>query len=179
VIPGARFGQRHHSLSVPGRVALHGAAALLLAVLVLTGPDARASHYRLGSSGLLTGAELEALAPQDVHTTLELFRRTAALADRRTLARKSGLSFARLTELATQCDLLRIEGVGPSVVRLLQAAGVRHAADLRRARPKALYAVLVATNNTHRVMEVVPDERNLSGWIAQAKGLPKVLEGVR
>lgn len=177
--PRVRLDRDRRRLPTRGRVVLHAAAAVLLAALVCSGLEAHASHYRLGSSGLLTGAELDALAPQEVHTTLELFRRSAALADRRILARKSGISFARLTELATQCDLLRIEGVGPSVVRLLQAAGVRHAADLRRARPKVLHAKLVATNNTHRVMEVVPDERNLSGWIAQAKGLPKVLEGVR
>lgn len=153
--------------------------ATLVATASLLGGAALASHYRLGVSGLLSTSEIAALAKRDVRTTKALFESAAAIGDRRALARKSGLSFARLTELATQCDLLRIEGVGPSVVRLLQAAGIRHAADLRAAGPSALHQRLVATNNTHKLMEVVPDARNLAGWISQAKSLPKVLEGVR
>ncbi len=151
----------------------------MLSLGLLPASTASASHYRLAVSGLLSGAEIKALTAHEVRTTRALFDRAAPIAGRRGLARKSGISFARLTELATQCDLLRIEGVGPSVVRLLQAAGVRHAADLRAAGPSALHQKLVATNNTHKLMEVVPDARNLAGWISQAKSLPKVLEGVR
>lgn len=147
--------------------------------LLLVSPPALASHYRLSAIDLVTDPEREALEKSEVDTTVALFDRAAKTSSRQDLAKRSGLSFARLTELATQCDLLRIKGVGPSIVRLLQAGGIRHAADLRRQSPGPLHARLAATNATHGILEVIPDELTLADWIEQARGLPKVLEGVR
>ncbi len=140
---------------------------------------AGASHYRLSQVDLLTDAEREVLARAEVATTLTLFERAAATEARKELARVTGLGFARLTELATQCDLLRISGVGPGVVRLLQAAGVRHSADLKSRGAARLHQEVVRANRAQRIREVLPDVQSLAAWMASARELPRRLEGVR
>ncbi|MEZ4269166.1 MAG: DUF4332 domain-containing protein [Myxococcota bacterium] len=151
----------------------------MLVALAAWVPAAEASHYRLPAGGLVSESEERSLVENSVDSTEALLTHTASLKARRALATATGLSYARLTELATQCDLLRIRGVGPSVVRLLQAAGTRHAAALRQARPEVLAAKIKAANSVHNIMEVLPDIASLTDWIAQARELPKVLEGVR
>jgi predicted flap endonuclease-1-like 5' DNA nuclease len=152
---------------------------LLLLLALAFAPSAWASHYRLSATGLTDDAETKALAAQELHTTVQLLERTAAVKDRRALGQASGVSFARLTELATQCDLLRVNGVGPSVVRLLQAAGVHHVLQLKAAKADALHAKLEATNQAHKIMDVLPPKELLQSWIDQAQRLPKKLEGVK
>lgn len=154
------------------------ALALFVGVCVWASAAA-ASHYRLPAGGLVSESEERSLAEHSVDTTEALLAGTASLKARRALSKATGLSYARLTELATQCDLLRIRGVGPSVVRLLQAAGTRHTAALRQARADALAEKLKSANAVHGIMEVLPDTASLSDWITQARELPKVLEGVR
>ncbi|MGM0578275.1 MAG: DUF4332 domain-containing protein [Myxococcota bacterium] len=164
------------SASVPRVAAL---TAIVGALCVLAPDEAAASHYRLPAAGLVTEAEHEALREADVDTTLALFEAAAKAEARRDLSRRTGLSYARMTELATQCDLLRVRGVGPTMVRLLQAAGVRHTTDLRKASPATLHERIIAANEAHGITEVLPGEDSLGDWIEQARGLPKVLEGVR
>ncbi len=154
------------------------ALSVFLVVAALA-PAALASHYRLPAGGLVSESEERSLVEHSVDTTEALLANTASLKARRALSKATGLSYARLTELATQCDLLRVRGIGPSVVRLLQAAGTRHAAALRQANPEVLASKIKAANAAHGIMEVLPDVASLTQWIAQARELPKVLEGVR
>jgi len=157
-----------------------GVALLGLALGLTAAPQAaRASHYRLATSGLVSRVELTALEGAGVKTTADLLERTAPRRARRRLVRVTKLSSARLTELATQCDLLRVRGVGPTMVRLLQASGVRHTGLLSKTTAAALRAKMAAANKLYRVTEVLPDEATVGDWIAQARALPRLLEGVR
>ncbi len=163
-----------------GRWGLSLGAALLLGALALAvAPPARASHYRLATSGIVSRAELTALQAAGVQTTADLLERTAPRRARVRLARATKLSAARLTELATQCDLLRVRGVGPTMMRLLQASGVRHTGLLSKATAASLRAKMGAANKLYRLTEVLPDEATVGDWIQQARALPRLLEGVR
>ncbi len=153
-------------------------ATLALALVGLAAP-AFASHYRLPAGDLVTATELKSLQKAGVDTTLALYEQAAGSQARKQLARASGLSVARLTELAAQCDLLRVSGVGPLMVRVLQAGGVRHSGDLRKANAAALLDKLRAANQVHKLTEVLPEVEMLQAWIAQAQKLPARLEGVR
>jgi hypothetical protein len=159
------------------RRSLVGLLALLC--FAFASPDATASHYRLPASGLFTGAETKALSAEGIKTTKKLLERAAKAAPRRKLASASGISFGRLTELAALCDLLRVEGVGPSIARLLQASGVRHSGALRHQKAPGLLKKMTAANAKHGIMEVLPSVETLASWIRQAARLPKRLEGVR
>lgn len=161
------------------QAALSKSPFVVLALALLWPAAASASHYRLPAAGLVSGEETKSLNAANVHTTVDLLERTASVKDRKKLVRQTRISFVRLTELATQCDLLRIKGVGPSMVRLLQAAGVRHTMALKAASAGALMGRLEAANNSHRITEVLPDVTQVAAWIASAKGLEARLEGIR
>lgn len=153
----------------------------LVAASFLAGGAAQASHYRLPIQDrpIVNADELRALAGQGITTTLALFQRAAKLADRKALATTSGIPMARLTELACEVDLLRVVGIGPSMMRLLRESGVRHAGDLAAASPDELLTRIVATNTAQRFAEVLPRVEIIADWIGKAKALPPLLEGVR
>ncbi|MGB0591259.1 MAG: DUF4332 domain-containing protein [Myxococcota bacterium] len=160
----------------------HLRAPLALASLfvLLMASSASASHYRLSSGfELVTDAERMALKGAKIHTTADLLQATAKKRARRTLAKKTRISLKRLTALAQQCDLLRIKGLGPSGVRLLQAAKVMHVAALKGGNAKALHSKLQTLKSTLALPHVVPSAAELAAWISQAKGLKRILEGVR
>ena len=155
------------------------AIALSLVVGSATVATAHASHYRLPVENLITEAETESLKKAGIETTLALLDAIATVASREKVASRSGLTFARLTVLAAQVDLLRVNGLGPSMVRLLQAGGVRHARDLAAASAAELHKRIEAANSVHRIAPVLPSEGILEDWIKQAKGLKAIVEGLQ
>jgi len=155
-------------------------AGFALVLMVLSSVPARASHYRLVSGfPLITEPERVAFKNEKIRTTQALLKATGKRAARRALAKSTGISLPRLTELATQCDLLRVPGLGPSAVRLLQAARVRHTAGLRHSSASQLHGKLKAVKARLGLAQVVPQTAELQGWISHAKKLRTVLEGVR
>lgn len=137
-----------------------------------------ASHYRLPVENLVSDAETSALGKAGIQTTLALLDQIAKVDGRQKLAAKSGLTFARLSALAAQVDLLRVEGIGPSMVRLLQAAGVQHTQHLKGASPAALREKMKVANDVHQLAPVLPQEDVLRDWIGQANRLSQVIEGI-
>jgi len=172
-----RVGAGLSGLDRPG-VGVRGGALVGLVVLALLSlaSTAYASHYRLGESGLVTSDELAALAKAEVRTTKDVVDRAGPKKARRMLARATRIAETRLWELAQTCDLLRVRGLGMSMAKLIRAAGVDDAAALGKQNAGALAERLKTTNATKRIAEITPDARQLTSWIAQAKGLPKVLE---
>jgi len=157
--------------------ALVAAASCLM--LASVAPAASASHYRLPVDNLITQTESDALKKAGIETTLALIGAISSTSGREQVAMKSGLTFARLTTIAAQVDLLRVNGLGPSMVRLLQAGGIRHAHDLATAAPADLHGRLEAANGVHRIAPVLPSEVILADWIGQAKALKSVVEGLQ
>ena len=110
-------------------------AGLVLLLVAVASAPVLASHYRLSPGfSLVTEPERKALKSEGVRTTSALLKATGKRKARRALSKATGVSFARLTELATQCDLLRIKGLGPTAVRLLQAARVKRLDKFRHRR---------------------------------------------
>ena len=150
--------------------------ALATLCALLWAPHAVASHYRLPASGLVTRAELSALKTSGISDTKVLFERSATLHGRKALAKSTGIGLKRLSDLAAKCDLLRVTGLGPTMMRLIQAAGVTDLRALSSRSASTLHARLQSTNESHRLSEVVPGNQVLSDWIAQARKLPQILE---
>lgn len=150
--------------------------ALLLSASSLA---AHAGHYRLPVDNLVTIDESQALSKAGIQTTLSLLDHVAPVAKRKALAAKSGLTYVRLSTLATQIDLLRVEGVGPSMVLLLQAAGIKHTRDLGAADPAGLREKMRVANDVHNVSPVLPQEDVVRSWVTHARGLPQIIEGVQ
>lgn len=159
-------------------LSLRFAALTIVAGGVCAPLVAQAGHYRLPIADFISGEESTQLLKAGVQTTLGLLERVGTPAQRQRLAEVSGLPAQRIEALAGQVDLLRIEGIGPSMVRLLLATGVRHAGALSTESTGALHARMVAANAAQRIAPVTPSERLVAAWVAAAGRLPRVIEGL-
>ena len=157
------------------RTTLRVCVAAVVLTLGLT-TLAWASHYRLPASGLVSRSEHKVLSKAGITDTRALFERAATKQGRRELSKSTRIAAKRLYEIAQSCDLLRVKGVGPTMVRLLQATGVHTLAVLAKQAAGSLRAKMVAANQSSRISEVVPEAASLGNWIGQARRLPKKLQ---
>ena len=145
--------------------------------LMLAGGTARASHYNLTEvPTLVAAADAEKLQKAGVTTTEELLGKATKAKDRKALAKASGLSATAINDLARRCDLLRIKGVGPEMVLLFEAAGVKTTADLAKQDPAALTTASDKANKAKKITEKPPTQEQFADWIEQAKKLPTAIE---
>ena len=155
----------------------YAACSILLLAAALTAGAARASHYALPDvPRLITPAQVDKLHKAGIETTEQLLDKAARGKGRKALAKASGLSGTELLGLAQRCDLLRIKGVGPEMVLLLEAAGVKSTADLAKRDAAGLTAAVTGANQGNKISENPPTEPQLADWIEQAKKLPQILE---
>jgi DNA polymerase/3'-5' exonuclease PolX len=134
---------------------------------------ALASHYAVTEiPRLITPTQAEKLQKAGVGTTEELLAKTGTAKDRKALAKASGLGNGELTDLVRHCDLLRIRGVGPEMVLLFEAAGVKGIADLSQRDAAALTDAVATANKSKKISEKLPTQPQLQTWIDEAKKLP-------
>ncbi|MCA9514955.1 MAG: DUF4332 domain-containing protein [Myxococcales bacterium] len=168
-------------LTARGRwaVALPVALALVAILVAFAAPGAaRASHYRFERIELLSKPEQKALARVGIHDTRALLARVQTLADRVWLSRATGLALERLTSLATQCDLLRLDGVGPTMMAAFQKAGVAESDALAHADPADLLSRLQAATAGTPMRSRLPDTGILATWIRAARRAPSGLRDI-
>lgn len=137
---------------------------------------ALASHYELEDVPFLQDGELAKLKTAGVTSTERLLAQIAKLGDRNALSAETGIPKERMTELAHKVDLLRVNGIGPKMVAMLQAAGVMNLKALAKQDPDALHKRVVQVNDELHISQVVPMAGVLAGWIGQAKALPTLLQ---
>jgi predicted flap endonuclease-1-like 5' DNA nuclease len=149
-----------------------------LLTLHLFAGSATASHYAVTDVPTLIAApEAAKLTKAGVSTTEDLLQKAAKPKGRKSLAKASGLSAPAVMDLARRCDLLRIKGVGPEMVLLLEAAGVKSVTDLSKKEASALTAAADQANKAKKITEKPPTEPQFQDWIEQAKALPPMIEG--
>ena len=115
------------------------------------------------------------LGAAGVETTDHLLERAASAAGRDALAGQTGHSAHVLLEWVNHVDLMRINGVGSEYADLLEAAGVDSVPELAQRNAANLAAALAATNESKKLVRLVPTEASVTKWIAEAKTLPKVV----
>jgi nucleotidyltransferase/DNA polymerase involved in DNA repair len=98
--------------------------------------------------------------------------RVATPSQRAALAKTTGITPERILALSDKVDLLQIRGVGPSMVRLLQAAGVQHAKALSKQVPAALHSAVLEANGREAIASKTPAVEMLADWIRQAARVP-------
>lgn len=91
------------------------------------------------------------------------------------LAATTGISDALILEWTNRCDLLRLNGVGSEYADLLEAAGVDSPTELAQRNPANLAAAMLKYNDEHKIVRRVPSEKEVAGWVAEAKSLPKIV----
>ena len=117
------------------------------------------------------------LSTAGVNTTDELLEWGANPAGRKALADSTGIDGDLILEWVNHADLMRIKGVGSEYSDLLEAAGVDSPAELAQ-RNAANLAITFQEVVAARpgIVRRVPSETEITGWIADAKGLDKVVE---
>ena len=145
-----------------------------LVATVALGRVAEASVYPL--TGILGDKEAALLAKQDIADTQQLLKRAATPTARAKLARATGLEVKRLRTWAKMCDLLRIRGVGPQMVKLFNMVGITTIKKLRAHRPIPLAQTIRLANKRDKVTETPPNAEQLRNWIGQAKKFKIILK---
>lgn len=161
------------------RVLLATLVSTFLAVPVALGGSAEASHYsfaNISDPAFLTRAERRVLARAGILDTAMLLKWTASASRRRWLSEQTALAPERIEALATQCDLLRIEGIGPSVLVVLQKAGIRDSRALARADAAELLTHLRVAARGTSMAQKLPQTDTLATWIDTAHRLRPVLD---
>jgi predicted flap endonuclease-1-like 5' DNA nuclease len=72
-------------------------------------------------------------------------------------------------------DLYRIRGVGSEYADLLEEAGVDTVVELSKRNPENLFAAIAAKNAEKKLVRRPPTQKQVSDWVQQAKGLPRVV----
>ena len=138
---------------------------------------AMAGHYRLVDVPDVVPAEHhKALAGAGVTNTEQLYERVARKKSRRVLSKASGVPYETLTSWAVFLDLMQVRGIGPKMVRLLNAAGIRNLRALKRSKPGPLLEAMRKANRGFRYSRVLPDTNILGQWIRRARSLPARLQ---
>jgi len=106
-----------------------------------------------------------------VRTSKGLIDAAAGRKGRTDLASATGIDHRDLQQWINHSDLLRVKGVGAEYAELLVAAGVDTLRDLRRRNPTALLAKIIGLNGDSKVVQRLPTESMVEGWIEAAKDL--------
>lgn len=150
-----------------------GLAVAGLIGLMLVASSVSASPYPLGQ--IMEKTMADKLAKQKITTTTQLLEQGAKPKQRRALAKKAGIAAAKLNRWVNMCDLLRIKGVGPEMVRLLEAGGVKTVRKLKAQKAARLHPRLIKANGKAKVTANPPTAQQIEAWIDQAKKLAPVL----
>lgn len=119
----------------------------------------------------ITDDDVERLRGRGIRHTNQLLHRTSLEIDRQRLAKRTGISQARLFEFANQCTLLEVSGMD-RFMPLVRRLGITSMGDLRGQQPKELHARIVDAVG----LGGAPSLSDVQYWISQATALDIVEE---
>jgi predicted flap endonuclease-1-like 5' DNA nuclease len=117
-------------------------------------------------------AYAERLKSLRIRTTSRLLEEAKSPRGRKALAEKTGVEAKRILKWANMADMMRIKGVGEEYSELLEAAGVDTVRELKYRNPKKLAEKMAAENTKRKLVRLLPSEKAIARWIAEAKSLP-------
>jgi predicted flap endonuclease-1-like 5' DNA nuclease len=110
-----------------------------------------------------------------IATTDALLEKGASPQGRKEIAEKTGISEKLILRWVNHVDLFRVRGVGEEYADLLEVAGVDTVPELAQRNAENLYRKLVAVNQEKKLVRRLPTQAQVSGWIEQAKQLPRTI----
>jgi len=111
-----------------------------------------------------------------VATLEDLLEKGATPESRKSLAESAGVGGALILEWVNHADLFRIKGVGSEYADLLEEAGVDTVPELAQRNPENLMAKLTEVNAAKHLVRRIPTLADVTSWVEQAKGLPRVIQ---
>jgi predicted flap endonuclease-1-like 5' DNA nuclease len=110
-----------------------------------------------------------------IGTTEELLEKGSTSKGREEIVEQSGISEKLILGWVNRADLFRIKGVGEEYADLLESAGVDTVPELAQRNPENLYQKLLEVNQEKELVRRAPSQGQVSGWVEEAKGLPRVI----
>ncbi len=110
-----------------------------------------------------------------VTSTGDLLKKGASPQGRKKIAADAGITGKLILEWVNHADLFRITGVGEEYADLLEEAGVDTVVELAKRNPEALHTAMAHANSRKKLVRQMPGMKQIKGWIAQAKKLPRVV----
>jgi uncharacterized membrane protein/predicted flap endonuclease-1-like 5' DNA nuclease len=131
-------------------------------------------------TGLAAGIDINTadaarLQAAGVEKVSSLYKLAATPQGRAELAKTTGLSADAILVMEKKLDLMRVKGVGPKYASLLVASGIDSVAELAGRNPANLLGTMTEVNAAQHIVDALPSEADVAGWVAQAKALPKVV----
>ena len=117
----------------------------------------------------------EKLKSAGIDSCEELLEKGATAAGRAAIPEASGMDKGRILKFVNHADLCRIKGVGGEYSELLEAAGVDTVPELAQRNADNLAAKMEEVNAEKKLVRAVPSAKQVSGWVDQAKALPRVI----
>ena len=117
----------------------------------------------------------EKLKQAKIRSCEELLEQGATAKGRSAIVEASGINESRLLTFVNHADLCRIKGVGGEYSELLEAAGVDSVPELAQRNAENLTQKMKEVNEAKKLVRNVPSVRQVTGWVSQAKTLPKVV----
>ena len=117
----------------------------------------------------------EKLVSYGIKTVEGLLKQGAAPSGRTRIASDTGISSGLILEWVNHADLWRIKGVSEEYSDLLEEAGVDTVVELAQRNTENLFAKIKEVNMQKKLVRRLPSEKQVAGWVAQAKGLPRAI----
>ena len=111
-----------------------------------------------------------------IRSTGALLKQGCTKKGRKAIAADSNIAESVVLRLVNMCDLYRIKGVGEEYADLLEAAGVDTVPELAQRNAANLAVKMAEVNAKKKLVRQLPVESQVAGWVAQAKGLKRMIE---
>lgn len=109
-------------------------------------------------------------------TSIENFLKTCCDKKGRTkIAEATGISDKIILTWANQVDLARVKGVSTQYGDLLQKSGVDTVPELAQRNAENLTVKMTEVNEEKNLVRKLPTASQVTGWVDQAKELPRVI----
>ncbi len=134
------------------------------------------ANYKIEEIEGIGPAMGEKLRNAGVKNTDAMLANAKTKKQRQDLAEATGISEKLILKFANMADLFRITGVGQEFAELLEAAGIDTVPELAQRRADNLTAKMEEVNAEKKLTRRTPSLKEVEGWVAQAKELPRALE---
>ena len=104
-----------------------------------------------------------------------LLEKGATSQGRKAIIEGSGVSEKLVLKFVNHADLCRVKGVGGEYAELLEASGVDSVPELAQRNAKNLAEKMGEVNEAKKLVRSLPSADTVSGWVDQAKDLPRVV----
>ena len=118
----------------------------------------------------------EKLARAGVRSTEVLLAKGAKAKNRKALAAESGIGEKQILDWVNRADLFRVTGIGEQYSDLLEQAGVDTVVELAQRKAGNLCAAMAEVNAKKNLVNRLPSEKVVAGWIKAAKSLKREVE---